>query len=198
MPYHYRGELWKIHVPNTLDYFNEPIRSKLIEKSVRTAEPISGKIDYDIDGRLVGNWFLEGTDGYAGDSTSFERYWLGHLSIVYDAYDPARIVISIAGYEDRDSRQFGVKGNSPDPADVGIGNGLIKYELVDYYHITSGGGSWDAISPVKISKTASNEIVQGIVLVQMIETRKIKFEAFPGKTASQVSGFTENANIYER
>ena len=198
VPYHYRGERWKIHVPNTLDYFNEPIRSKLIEKSVRTAEPISGKIDYDIDGRLVGNWFLEGTDGYAGDSTSFERYWLGHLSIVYDAYDPTRIVISIAGYEDRDSRQFGVKGNSPDPADVGIGNGLIKYELVDYYHITSGGGSWDAISPVKISKTASNEIVQGIVLVQMIETRKIKFETFPGKTASQVSDFTENAKIYER
>ena len=31
---HYDGEEWKIHVPDTYDYFNEPIRSQLIEKSV--------------------------------------------------------------------------------------------------------------------------------------------------------------------
>ncbi len=197
VPDHYRGESWKIHVPNTYDYFNEPVRSKLIEKSVRTAEPISGKIDYDIDGKLVGNWFLEGTDGYAGD-TSLERYWLGHLSIVYDAYDPKRIVISIGNYGEENSKQFGVKGNSPDPASVGIENFLVKYELVKYDHITPSGNSWDVISLVKDLKTVSNEIVQGVALVQMLENRKIKFEAFPGKKASEVIGFTSAARIYER
>ncbi len=200
VPEHYKAESWKIHVPNTYDYFNEPIKSKLIEKSIRTAEPISGKIDYDIDGRLVGNWFLEGTNGYAGAVTEpgGKGYWLGHLSIVYDAYDPERIVLSIGSYGGENSKQFSVKSNSPDPADVGIENGLVKYELVRYDYVTSDELPWDRISLTKGLKTVSNEIVEGVVLVQMIEDRKIKFEAFPEKTASQVNGFTENAKVYER
>ncbi len=197
-PEFYRGEKWKIHVPNTYEYFNEPVRTKLIEKSLRVIEPISGKIDYDVDGKLVGNWFLEGTDGYAGESTSMEKYWLGHLSIVYDAYDPERIVLSIAGYEGEDSKQFGVKGNSPDPADIGIENGIIKYELVELDYIDSNGKPWDRKSLVKGLKTATNDMVVGTVLVQIIEQRKIKFETFPGKTASEVDGFTDNAKVYER
>src|SRR3989344_8865198 len=199
VPEHY-NEQWKIHIPNTYNYFNDPIKSKLIEKSVRTAEPISGKIDYDIDGKLVGNWFLEGTNGYAGAVTEIgqEGYWLGHLSIAYDYIDPDRIVLSIGGYNGENSRQFGVKGNSPNPSDISIEDGLIKYELVEYDYITQSGNSWDRISVVKDLKTKSYEMVHGVVLIQMLENRKIKFEAFPGKTASQVSGFTENAKTYER
>ena len=172
------------------------MKNNLIEKSVRTAEPISGKIDYDIDGRLVGNWFLEGTNSYAGSNP--EQYWKGHLSFVYDYIDPERIVISIGGYGGEDSKQFGVKMNSPEPANVEIKDGLVKYELVGYDYITKNGNPWDRISLAKGLKTVSNEMVQGVVLVQIIEKRKIKFEAFPGKTASQINGFTENAKIYER
>ncbi len=197
-PKYYRAESWKIHIPNTYDYFNEPVKGKLIEKSLRTAEPISGKIDYDIDGKLVGNWFLEGTDGYSGDSTSTERYWLGHLSIVYDAYDPQHVVFSIGNYEGEDSRQFGVKENTPDPADINVEDGLIKYELVEYGYVAPNVGSWDMKSLVKGLTTKSYEDVQGVVLVQMLGPRKIKFETFPGKTASQVNEFTGNAKIYER
>ncbi len=198
VPENYVAESWKIHVPNTYEYFNDPVRSALIEESVRSVEPLSGKIDYDIDGKLVGNWFLEGNDGYAGASTSTERYWLGHLAIVYDAYDPERIVFSIGNYEGQDSRQFAVKGNSPNPRDVSIENGLVKYELVEYDYLTNEGSVWDRRSLAKVSGTRAGEYVQGVVLVQMIESRKIKFEAFPGKTASQVSGFTANAKVYER
>ncbi|MDO8508637.1 MAG: hypothetical protein Q7S27_03045 [Nanoarchaeota archaeon] len=198
VPEHYRAEEWKIHVPNTYDYFNEPIRSKLIELSIRIEEPLSGKIDYDIDGKLVGNWFLEGSDGYAGDSTSLERYWLGHLSFVYDAYDTKRIVLSIGNYNGEDSSQFSVKGNTPDPAGISVDDGIIKYELVRYDYVNLDGSSWDRISPVKGLKTIEIQNVEGIVLAQMIEGRKIKFEAFPKMTASQVSGFTSNAKVYER
>ncbi len=198
VPEHYRAESWKIHVPNTYDYFNEPVKTNLIEKSLRTAEPISGKIDYDIDGKLVGNWFLEETNGYAGDGTGIERYWLGHLSFVYDAYDPEMIVLSIGNYGGEDSKQFAVKGNSPDPAKVSVENNMIKYELVGYDHVTQSGVPWDRISLVKGLKAVSRENVEGIALVQMIADRSIKFEAFPGKTASQVNGFTSSAKIYER
>lgn len=197
VPEHYELESYKIHiVPNTYEYFNEPVKSKMIAISVRTAEPISGKIDYDIDGKLVGNWFLEGTHGYSGDKP--EKYWEGHLSFVYDYIDPGRIVISISGYDGQDSKQFGINGNVPDPATVSIEDGLVKYGLVDYSYITPGGNNWDSKSAVKNLRTISNEIVRGIVLVQMIENRKIKFEAFPGKTFSEVNAFTTNAKIYER
>ena len=197
VPEHYELEDYKTHiVPDTYEYFNEPVRSQLITKSIRTTEPISGKIDYDIDGKLVGNWFLEGTHGYSGNK--LEQYWEGHLSFVYDYINPERIVISIAGYNGEVSRQFGVKGNIPDPANVDINYGLVKYELVDYFHITTDGNHWDAKSLVKNLKTESNEMARGVLLIQMIENRKIKFEAFPGKTASQVNGFTENVKIYER
>lgn len=195
VPEHY-SEPWKIHIPNTYDYFNEPIKSKLIAKSVRTAEPISGKIDYDIDGKLVGNWFLEGTNGYRG--TEQKRYWLGHLSIVYDYLDPERIVFSIGNYGGENSKQFGIKGNSPNPANIGIENGLVKYELVQYDYITPDGNSWDRKSLVKGLKTKNYEVVQGVALVQLTENRKIKFEVFPGETASQVNGFTSNAKYYTR
>ncbi|MCH8908147.1 MAG: hypothetical protein IH840_13745 [Candidatus Heimdallarchaeota archaeon] len=34
----------------------------MLEKNPRTVEPFGGKIDYDIDGRLIGNWYLQGFD----------------------------------------------------------------------------------------------------------------------------------------
>lgn len=40
--------------------------------------------------------------------------------------------------------------------------------------------------------------LKGIALVQLIDKRKLKFEAFPGKNADQVSEFTSRALIYER
>ncbi len=198
IPDHYQAEPWKIHVPNTYDYFNEPVKSRLIEKSIRTVEPLGGKIDYDIDGKLAGNWFLEGNDGYAGESTGWGKYWLGHLSFVYDAYDPERIVLSIGGYDGKDSQQFAVKGNTPDPAEVDAEDGLVKYELVRYDHVKPDGSTWDRISLAKDLKTQEHAQTEGIALVRMVEDRKIKFEAFPRKTASEVIDFTANARIYER
>ncbi len=46
---------------DTFDYFDEPVKSQLLAKSLRIALPVGGKIDYDIDGKLIGNWFREGS-----------------------------------------------------------------------------------------------------------------------------------------
>ena len=196
IPEHYDPETWKIHTANIYDYFNEPIKNKLIEKSLRTAEPINGKIDYDIEGKLSGNWFLQGSNGYFG--TEKYGYWQEHLAIAYDYFDPERVVFSIANYDEKDSHQFGVKGNSPNPSEIGVDYGLIKYELVEYDYITPNGNPWDRKSLVKGLKTKSTDIVQGVLLVQVLDNKKIKLETFPGKTASQVNGFSDNAKIYER
>jgi hypothetical protein len=40
--------------------------------------------------------------------------------------------------------------------------------------------------------------VQGVVLAQVLPGRKLKFEAFPGKSGAEVKGFTSVARTYER
>ena len=197
VPEHYEGEAWKIHTADPLNYYTDELKGKVLSKYAREAEPRSGKIDYDIDGKLIGNWFREGTGGYVQDGKSHE-YWKGHLSIIPDAYDPTSIVVSMGDFGGTE-KQFGVKGNTPDPGVTDDKTGRIKYELIQKDWVDASGKQWDRMSIVKGIKSKNHEDrVEGTVLIQMTENRKLKFEAFPGKTASQVSGFTPNAIIFER
>ena len=195
-PESYQSELWKIHTDETFKYFKEPIRSKLIERNLRKVEPINGKINYDIAGKIVGTWFLKGTKGYEG--TNREKYWSGHLSIVYDHIDPNLIIISIGDFGG-ESTQDAVKGNTPDPANISIEDGMIKYELVNFdYYIKNTEKNWDRESWDKeiIGKESTQS--KGMILVQLLDDEKLKVETFPDKSANQVPNFTENAKIYER
>lgn len=197
-PKNYERESWKIHTVDPFDYFVEPIRSQILAKNPRTAEPQGGKIDYDIDGKLIGNWFLEGTNGYAGVETQ-PNYWVGHLAFAPNAYDPSHFIISMGEFEERYSRQYAAKGNSPDPANVDVSSGLVKYELVTFDYVNSSGNTWDtkSYSPgIKVRNL--DDQTQGVVLVQILENKKLKMEVFPGKTPSEVSSFTNKAKIYYR
>tara|TARA_Y100000310_G_scaffold345697_1_gene468454 strand:- start:3482 stop:4621 length:1140 start_codon:yes stop_codon:yes gene_type:complete len=195
IPEHYYGEPWKIHVPETIEYFNEPIKSKLIDLSVRTHTPISGRLDYDIDGKLIGNWFREGTKDYSGESS--QDYWIGHLSISPDYLDPNHIIISIGDYNG-EQKQFAVKNNSPNPAEVDVSSGLIKYVLVDYDFYDVNGERWDRRTLTKIKEAKNYDHSRGVAFVQMLEDRKLMFEVFPDKQLGEVTTFTDNAKIYER
>ncbi|MBI2337655.1 hypothetical protein HYU95_00570 [Candidatus Daviesbacteria bacterium] len=195
-PKSYEGETWKIHTDDPFKYFKEPARSILISKNARKAEPLAGKIDYDIDGKLVGNWFEEGTNGYAGKN--MDRYWDGHFSIAYDYIDPTQIRFSIGNFDGK-AAQFGVKDNSPDPATVDKSFGIVKYELTQFeYYDKSTGQGWSSMQPIKEPSSRNTNYLGGTALLQLLEGRKLKLEVFPGKTANQVSGFTQNAKIYER
>lgn len=196
---HYDAEPWKVHTVDMFGYFKEPLRTKLLEKNVRQIEPRGGKIDYDIDGKLVGNWFEENSQWYYGKK-QYQRmsgYWTTHLAFAYDGLDPTLVIVSLGNFSN-DARQFAVKGNAPDPATVDITDGLVKYELVEFEYITTEGSFWDRMSLVKVSKAQGMNLVMGTVLVQMIEKRKINVEVFPGKKASEVKDFTQNAKVYER
>jgi hypothetical protein len=193
-PMSYKSEDWKIHCLDPFDYFNESIKSILIEKCLRTQEPIGGKICYDIDGKLVGTWFLDGTNGYAG--VNLDRYWAGHLSIAYDSIDPEAIIISIGTYVDS-AKQFSVKNNSPNPADISVDDGLVIYELVDYEYYKNDT-RWDRNSLAKGLKVRNSNYVQGVILFELIDDKKLKMELFPGSNADEIDGFTENAAIYIR
>ena len=63
----------KLHIFDPFDYFSDEIRDQMRDLSLRTEEPVGGYIDYDKDGTLLGTWFKEGTNGWAGLNP--ERYW---------------------------------------------------------------------------------------------------------------------------
>ncbi len=96
-----------------LKYFDEPLRSLLYSKVRRMGSDLDGKIDYDIAGRLSGNWFL--TD-------------LISLSFAYDTYDPARVVISVSGGLSR-TGIFSIAATDPLPRDVSVASGMVRYTL---------------------------------------------------------------------
>lgn len=170
---------------HVFDYFQEPILSQILNITPRQLPPRGGKVDYDVEGRIAGNWFLEGT-------TSLTQ-WSRQLAIVYDHIWGDRITISDGspmrdvpgiegpGYPD----VWWVQGNSPLPEDVGEGNGIVKYSLIDGRDLRDTGDFVDELKPV-----------QGVLLVQMIETGRIRIEVFKGTTTADI--FTSAAKIYVR
>jgi hypothetical protein len=190
----YDVENWKIHCPDPFNYFNDSIKKILIEKCLRSQDPIGGKICYDVEGRLVGTWFGEGTNGYKGINQ--DRYWADHLSIAYDSIDPDAIIVSIGTYIDS-AKQFGVKNNSPNPTNISFNDGLIKYEFVDFQYYKNDS-IWDRNSLVKGLKIINSEYVHGVILLKLLEDGKLKMEIFPDLNADDVDGFTENAVFYIR
>ncbi len=176
----------KPHLVDPFDYIDEPLRTRLLSFNARQVKPWGGRIDYDIDGKLVGNWYREGTGGYAGLNRRWD-YWVGHLTFAYHHIDPSQVIISIGDFDGR-ARQFAVRGNSPDPATIGVGDGLVKYSL---------------IMPLVDSRTGKmmvngRERFVGTLLTQLIEDRKLKIEVFADQLVDDVRSFTKMASLYER
>ena len=174
-PSRYDGEPWKIHTVDPFPYFPDDIREALLAKMERQVEPRAGKIDHDIDGRLVGNWFQQGTGGYQDPGDTW-NYWDGHLAFVPDAIDPSVWWFSIGNY-DGEADQFPLRGDQPDPRDVSVNSGPITYVLTHPYN-------------------PGEEV--GVVLVEMTADRIVNLEVFADQTVPEVAGFTDAMRIYER
>lgn len=175
-----------------LDYYSEPLRSRLAALSLRDTEPKCGKTDFDVAGRIVGNWFLEGeVPPYAFDDYST------HLAIVYDEFYGERIAISDGIALRPDSphegdenygagRVFWVEGNGPTPETVGVEDGLVKYGIIQR-------------PPLRVpDPPADSDEVIGVFLVEMLDPDRIQVERVMGKTPAEVSAFGGNARIYVR
>lgn len=190
-PDRYSFEDFKVHCVDPFGYFNEPVRSQMVEKNLRTTEPIGGKIDYDVNGRLIGTWFKQ-------DPVDDILWEYNCLSIIYDFLDPSFIVISFGDYYDGDADYFGVVGNSPDPAEIGVEEGIVKYELVSFWYVDESGSWWDEQTLIYDPVAQLQETIDGVVLFQLTADRTLKVETFPNKTAEEVNDFTGGALIYER
>lgn len=187
-PDFYASESWKVFTIDAFEAFEPAVRQQMLTKATRAVAPRGGKIGYDRAGRLVGNWFLAGTNGYSGATGGNGRsYWTGHLSIAYHYIDADKIVLSFGEYAGGPASQFGVKGNAPMPDGVTPASGIVKYELIRM-GLIDGPRPFEGISGA----------VQGTVLLEVLEGERLRMEIFPGKTAAEAGGFTAAARIYER
>ncbi|HZM64197.1 MAG TPA: hypothetical protein VFB59_03630 [Candidatus Saccharimonadales bacterium] len=191
----YEAEPWKIHTDDFFSYFPQDMQAQMAAKNRRKVAPLSGKIDYDQPGKLIGNWFKEGTKGYGGPKGEGpgegdgRGYWSGHLAIFYDAIDPSKVIVSIGEFKNGQPQGFSVIGNSPDPATITKDSGIVKYELTQLpAGIMPDGSAVPQQGPVRIL---------GVVLFQVLEGERLKVEAFPDKTAAQVTTFS-SPSMYER
>ena len=191
------AEPWKIVTVSPLDYYTDELKKQVLPFYGRTAEPRDGVIDQDVDGKFIGNWFVEGTYGYAG-SAQFTggEYYKAHLAMVRNLYDPSSFMFSIGEYAGQPT-QFAIKNASVTPDKADASSGIVKYELAQVAYVDENGAGWNAAKPAK-KVTVVPAASKGTALVQMLENRKIKVEVFPGKTPAQVSGFTDAAKIYTR
>ena len=193
----YGHEYWKVHTVDPFPYFPADISKKLLNKMIRTVEPRAGKIDYDVDGTLSGNWFEQGTNGYSGNN--WENYWIGHLSVSPHEINPSSWRVGVGHLEVSDNN-FLLKGKI-DPLDVKMNSGIVIYELFqermyknDYHY------EWGA-EPKKEEDVYGVQYwgdSKGIIMFQMLENRLLKSEVFIGKSEDDVVEFTENAKLYER
>jgi len=186
VPEHYKLEPWKLHTVDPFDYMAEPFRSELLKLNPRKATPLGGKIDFDVDGALSGNWFLENTNGYSGAGDP-RGYWMGHLAFVRHHIASEQIVISIGDFGGQ-PKQFWVKGNSPDPTKVKEDSGIVAYELI-WGSVGADGRRFEGLD---------TSAVQGVVLAQVLPARKIKVEIIPGHRGPPPAAFSDAAKIFER
>jgi hypothetical protein len=175
-----------IQTVSPLALFSEPLRGQLYAKVTRQGADRDGKIDFDQPGRLVGNWFHESlsvSDSARGDA----RTWAKLLAFVYDVREPEAVRVSIGGAV-APAGAYAVQPGAPDPSQVSVESGLVRYEL-------SRPGP-HARSRSDADRGADERI--GLLLVHLLDERTVKVEYFAGKTAAEVSEFSGAAHRYSR
>ena len=173
---HYRS-----FIPFT-DYLLPKLREEVWRINPRVVEPRGGKINYDVEGALAGNWFLEGT-------TNDENFWSRQLIIAYHELYADKITISETspladGPNDPSERPnlWWIFGNAPAPENVTQASGIIKLKVAHWndFYLTE------------------NPPPDGTILIEMIAPDKLKYEFFKEKLPIEVEDFTEDAKVYER
>jgi hypothetical protein len=130
-----------------------------------------GKIDYDVPGRLAGNWFLEGLP--ERDSAG-PGAWARQLAFVRDVHDPGAVRIAVGGTLPL-TGVFAVPKGAADPARVSRETGAVVYVLLDP---RSGAR-------------------RGRMVVRLVADDRLRVEVFPGGGANGAD-FADRSVFYRR
>ena len=190
-------EPWKIYTDDPFLYFPDDIRNNLLKKMKRRVEPRIGRINYDVDGTLSGNWFEVGTNFYEGIDRS--KYWDGHFSLSLNDIDPNYWQIGI-GFLEVYENTFIIQGD-PIPLEVKVGSGKQIYELVTFRMFVENnpGKDWFR-QPHEEGDTLSIGLgnVVGYVMLELIDTQLLQLEVFLNTEKELIKEFTDQSRTYER
>jgi len=190
-------EPWKIYTDDPFLYFADDVRENLLKKMMRRSEPRIGRINYDVDGTLSGNWFEVGTNFYEGIDRS--KYWDGHFSLSLNDIDPNYWQIGI-GFLEVYENTFIIQGN-PIPLEVKVGSGKQIYELVTFRMFVENnpGKDWFR-EPHEEGDTLSIGLgnVVGYVMLELIDTQLLQLEVFLNTKKELIKDFTDQSRTYER
>jgi hypothetical protein len=191
------AEPLKINGVKPLDYFSADVKAAILPKYLRTAEPRDGTYDYDVKGEAVGNWFLTGTNGYAGPAGASDEFTRasGHLALAYDSFDPSALVLSIGNYQGK-PQEFAVKG-SVDWTKITKDSGMAKVELAQGSLLKPDGTVWGGEYVAGGLKYVAGTSL-ATALIQLTDDEHLKIEIVSGKTPAQVSAFSAAASTYDR
>ena len=190
------GEPFKFFERDSFEYFDEPLRSEIADKSIRIVEPRGGRFDYDIDGTARGNWFQEGTNGYRGTtSDNFGNYWSGHLALIEDSTEPSKLRVSVGdGFANAESAIWGVTGDGPRFETITTASGQTSYELRRL--LPCDGSSLN--QPGKAREFLCNQEAVGILLIELIDEWTLLVEIFFQSSNTYGVVFSENVRTYIR
>ena len=189
------GEVFKLFERDSFEYFEEPLRSQLEEKSLSVVEPRGGVFVYDVPGTAQGTWFQDGTYRYGGNAEASGKDH-GHLALVPDNLAPSKLRVSLGdGFTGGLVRIMGVTGNSPTFDTITPASGLTSYEL---RHLLPCDGS-----PITVSGRARNFACNtgepmGTLLLEMLDDSTIRVEVLYNVSPTSAPTFTDSARTYLR
>lgn len=208
------GEGWKPFTVDPWPYFSPDLAEGYVSRMQRVSPPRWGVIDQDVAGTASGNWFLQGTMGYAGRSVEDYRnaaaeigggmvpgknsYAWSHLSIVRHWVQPSWWIFSTGWWADAagDPRQslLEVREGLPEPSALTPASGIIVYRLLSW---SNSGQQGEASLPIGYQLETGH--AQGIVAIRVNDDATLSLELFPGVAdPAAFAGFTPAVRTYRR
>lgn len=204
-------DTWKPYTTDFLPFFSSDIRSAMEAQMQKTSSPRVGKIDHDIAGTASGNWFLAGTNGYAGRLNSdYENasamlgsgavpgkndYSWSHLAIAPHQVDTKAWVFSSGWWSDpkgdADQAALVVASGQVAPDKLTAASGMVVYKLAQLSYAPPAGVATNppgSMAPWPVGYTVVTGRDRGVVALQVNADGSLSLEL--NTSLSSISGFT--------
>jgi hypothetical protein len=215
-------DTWKPYTADYLPFFTPSIRTAMEAQLQKTSSPRVGKIDYDIAGTASGNWFLAGTNGYAGRLNSdYENatamlgggsvpgkndYSWSHLAIAPHQVDTKAWVFSSGWWKDpkgdADQAALIVGSGQVAPDKLTSASGMVVYKLAQLSYAPPAGVTPNppgSMAPWPVGYTVITGMSRGVVALQVNADGSLSLELNTTLTdPASLTAFTAAKRIYNR
>ena len=188
----------------------------------KTSSPRVGKIDHDLAGTASGNWFLAGTNGYAGRLNSdYENattmigsgsvpgkndYSWSHLAIAPHQVDSKAWVFSSGWWNnskgDADQALLIVATGQVAPDKLTAASGMVVYKLAQLSYTPPAGVAANppgSMAPWPVGYSAAAGSDKGVVALQVNADGSLSVEINTSITSTAgFTAFTTAKRIYNR